>query len=99
MEIVSMAFTVNACFGCVIFVMLNLAFFRDLFNCDYSTPEANLLFYWVMAELGWFYISCLLSIVLLLFLLFRDQNYSAEFTLRRNKMKDDFYRKQMEFED
>mmetsp|Transcript_44930 Transcript_44930/g.43507 ORF Transcript_44930/g.43507 Transcript_44930/m.43507 type:complete len:210 (+) Transcript_44930:363-992(+) len=99
MEIISIFFTLNSCYGCGLFVMLNMLFFRDLFRCEYSTLNSSMIFYWILIELSWFYASCIVSLVILAILLLQKSSYSGEFNLKKNKTRDDFYRKQVEFDD
>lgn len=59
-------FSINACYGIGVFIYSQILLFGEMKTCIVKDFHHKLLYYWVCVEVAVFYISCLLSVVVLL---------------------------------
>ncbi len=86
--------SLNGCFGFCIFVYAQILFFGQLNQCeDHENFYGKLVFFWILIEIGGFYISCLSSIMILTGLYFyikRSQTFHLQSEVSNN---DDHFKK------
>ena len=61
-----MLFSINGCYGLGVFVYAQIILFMEMNQCLINNPEHKLIYYWIVVEVSAFYLSCFISIIVLI---------------------------------
>lgn len=89
MPTASWLFSLNGCYGLVLFIYVQVIFFTKVYTSTRDTASEKIIAIWLIIEIGGFYISCLQSIIILIVLF----NFQKGGNTLYMSMDDENYRK------